>query len=318
MAGRERGSKDTGTLNSGRALSLTRTLMFTALLFGLAGCAGVAPERVVKTGHVKSETLRLMASLNMDRGAPILIRVFKQDNILEVWKQDHSGRYALLKSYAICRYSGALGPKKSEGDHQAPEGFYEITPEQLNPFSHEYLAFNVGYPNAFDQSLGRTGSFVMVHGGCRSVGCYAMTDAQMDEIYGLVYESFQAGQDRIQLQALPFQMTAKNLAEHGTDPNQPFWAMLKKGSDAFTATWVPPMVGVCGQQYVFNAGRQALDPNAPCPPGIGAAAIAYNGAMNNGAAEPTASLPPPSAYEARQPQPKDNSIGQLIDQDGDN
>lgn len=296
-----------------RRLGFARGLIFMALLFSLAGCAGVTPEREVKTGHVRPETLRVMSSLNMDRGAPILIRVFKQENVLEVWKQDRAGRYALLKSYAICRFSGALGPKKTEGDYQAPEGFYEITPEQLNPFSHEYLAFNVGYPNAFDQSLGRTGSFVMVHGGCRSVGCYAMTDAQMDEIYGLVYEAFQAGQDHIQLQALPFQMTARNLAQHSGDPNQPFWDMLKKGSDAFTATWVPPKVSVCGQQYVFNAGLpgQILDPNAPCPAGIGSTATAVSG----GVADPPSALPRAPANEAHPPRPAGNSISQLIDRD---
>jgi murein L,D-transpeptidase YafK len=286
--------------------------MLTALLLGLAGCAGFAPEPVVKTGHVQPETLRLMSSLDMDRGAPILIRVFKQDSILEVWKQDHAGRYGLLKSYPICRFSGALGPKKTEGDHQAPEGFYEITREQLNPYSHEYLAFNVGYPNKFDQSLGRTGSFVMVHGGCRSVGCYAMTDAQMDEIYGLVYEALQSGQDRIQLQALPFQMTAQNLAQHSDDPNRPFWAMLKSGSDAFIATRTPPRVAVCGQQYVFNAGvsGDSLDPSAPCPPGIGPAVA------SNGPAEVSPMTARSSSYAAHQPEQNGDSISQLIEQNG--
>ncbi len=262
-------------------------LVFAAL--ALAGCAGFGgPERVVKTGTVQPSMLRLMAGLDMERGAPLLIRLYKQESVLEVWKQDQGGRFALLKSYPICRFSGTLGPKKSEGDHQAPEGFYEITADQLNPFSHEYLAFNVGFPNAFDQSLGRTGSFVMVHGGCRSVGCYAMTDAQMDEIYGLAYEAFQAGQDKIQLQAFPFRMIEQNLVQHSDDPNAPFWAMLKNGSDAFQASRIPPTVAVCGQQYVFNARLpvQDLDPVAPCPPGIAPAAVAFNGTAEQHAAKP--------------------------------
>ena len=169
----------------------------------------------------------------MERAAPVLIRIYKEESALEVWKQDRSGNYALLNSYPICKFSGNLGPKLMQGDHQAPEGFYDITPDQMNPNSSEYLAFNTGFPNAYDRSLGRTGSFLMVHGGCRSVGCYAMTDSAMEEIYGLVDEAFRGGQQKVQLQAFPFRMTAQNLARHAGDPNMPFWQMLKAGSDAF-------------------------------------------------------------------------------------
>jgi murein L,D-transpeptidase YafK len=168
----------------------------------------------VRTGTVRASTLRQMESLNMDRAAPGLIRIYKQESTLEVWKQDRSGKFALLNSYPICKFSGNLGPKLMQGDHQAPEGFYDITPDQMNPNSSEYLAFNTGFPNAFDRSLGRTGSFLMVHGGCRSVGCYAMTDYAMEEIYGLVDEAFKGGQEKVQLEAFPFRMTAENLARH--------------------------------------------------------------------------------------------------------
>jgi murein L,D-transpeptidase YafK len=115
-----------------------------------------------------------MENYNMDRGAPVLIRIYKEERTLEVWKQDRTGKFAPLQSYPICKFSGKLGPKIAQGDYQAPEGFYDITPAQMNPQSSEYLSFNIGFPNAFDRSLGRTGSFLMVHGGCRSVGCYAM------------------------------------------------------------------------------------------------------------------------------------------------
>jgi murein L,D-transpeptidase YafK len=204
---------------------------------------------------------------NMDRGAPVLIRIYKEERTLEVWKQDRSGKFALLQSYPICKFSGKLGPKVAQGDYQAPEGFYDITPAQMNPQSSEYLSFNIGFPNAFDRSLGRTGSFLMVHGGCRSVGCYAMSDYQMEEIYGLVEEAFRGGQDRVQLQAFPFQMTAENLTRHAEDPNLPFWEMLKTGSDAFSATGVPPKVAVCKQRYVFNPSVGDPDSGASpsCP-----------------------------------------------------
>lgn len=212
----------------------------------------------------------------MDRAAPILIRLYKEESTLEIWKQDRTGKFALIKAYPICKFSGKLGPKIVEGDHQAPEGFYDIKPEQMNPQSSEYLAFNIGFPNIFDRALGRTGSFLMVHGGCRSVGCYAMTDQQMEEIYGLVAEAFKGGQDEIQLQAFPFQMTEQNLAQHADNPNTPFWEVLKKGNDAFFATGRPPAVAVCDRHYVFNptpAGNN-LDPSAPCPPGLNSTPVA--------------------------------------------
>jgi murein L,D-transpeptidase YafK len=244
----------------------------------LGGCSSVSYETKTRaaerTGTVRPSTLSRMESLNMDRAAPILIRIYKEDSTLEVWKQDRTGKFALLNSYPICKFSGHLGPKTTEGDHQAPEGFYDITPGQMNPNSSEFLAFNTGYPNAYDRSLGRTGSFVMVHGGCASVGCYAMTDYEMEEIYGLADEAFKGGQDKIQLQAFPFRMTEENLASHAGDPNMPFWAMLKTGSDAFLASERPPMVAVCDQRYVFNPILTGnLDPNGPCPPGIETASI---------------------------------------------
>jgi murein L,D-transpeptidase YafK len=219
---------------------------------------------------VHTSTLQHMESYNMDRGAPVLIRIYKEERTLEVWKQNRTGKFTLLQSYPICKFSGTLGPKFAQGDYQAPEGFYDITPAQMNPQSSEYLSFNIGFPNAFDRSLGRTGSFLMVHGGCRSVGCYAMTDYQMEEIYGLVEEAFRGGQDKVQLQAFPFQMTAENLTRHANDPNAPFWEMLKAGSDTFSAEGMPPKVAVCNQRYVFNPefGGKDLDPGASCPSGI--------------------------------------------------
>jgi murein L,D-transpeptidase YafK len=254
------------------AFVFTKGFVLAAAVTSLAGCSSphytMAPT--TRTGTVRMSTLHDMESLNMERAAPILIRIYKEESTLEVWKQDRTGNFALLKAYPICRFSGKLGPKLAQGDHQAPEGFYDITPNQMNPWSHEYLAFNTGFPNAFDRSLGRTGSFLMVHGGCESVGCYAMTDYEMEEIYGLADEAFKGGQDKIQLEAFPFQMTAENLARHADDPNTPFWDTLKNGSDAFLATGQPPTVAVCGQRYVFNPvlADNDLDPRAPCPPGI--------------------------------------------------
>jgi murein L,D-transpeptidase YafK len=170
-----------------------------------------------------------------------------------VWKQDREGNYTLLKTYPICRWSGDLGPKKKEGDRQAPEGFYTITPGQMNPASNYYLAFNTGFPNAYDRAMGYTGSELMVHGDCSSRGCYAMTDEQIQEIYALARESFFGGQKAFQLQAYPFRMTALNMAKHRNNPNFAFWKMLKEGYDHFEATRQEPKVAVCERHYVFDA-----------------------------------------------------------------
>jgi len=194
-----------------------------------------------------------MASKNMDKGSPILARIFKEESELEIWKQNRDGQFELLKAYPICRWSGDLGPKKKQGDRQAPEGFYTITPGQMNPNSNYYLAFNTGFPNAYDRAMDYTGSDLMVHGDCSSRGCYAMTDEQIQEIYSLARESFFSGQKAFQLQAYPFRMTALNMAKHRNNPNFAFWKMLKEGYDHFDATHQEPKVAVCDRRYVFDA-----------------------------------------------------------------
>lgn len=242
-----------------------KALQVVLLAAALAGCA--EQFEVENTGTVTADTVALMEQRDMERGAPILVRIFKEDAALEVWKQDRSGRFKPLRSYKICRFSGGLGPKKAEGDHQAPEGFYDVGPGQMNPHSREYLAFNLGYPNAYDRALGHTGDSLMVHGGCRSVGCYAMTNEQMDEIFGLAHESFAAGQSHIQVQAYPFRMTEANLVRHAADPNIDFWQTLKAGSDVFAATARPPKVAVCDRRYTFAPSTVEGASAAPSCPG---------------------------------------------------
>jgi murein L,D-transpeptidase YafK len=202
---------------------------------------------------VPPKLLAAMVEKNMDTQSPMLVRLFKQEAELEVWKQDRSGRFALLKTYPICRWSGDLGPKVREGDRQAPEGFYAITPAQMNPTSAYYLSFNTGYPNAYDRSLGHTGSELMVHGDCSSRGCYAMTDEQIAEIYALGRESFFGGQKSFQFQAYPFHMTPANFARHRNSPHMAFWKMIKEGNDIFEVTRQEPKVDFCEKKYVFDA-----------------------------------------------------------------
>lgn len=193
-----------------------------------------------------------MAQKGMSKDGPILVRLFKKEAELEVWKQASDGQYALLQTYPICRWSGQLGPKMREGDRQAPEGFYTVTPALMNPNSSFYLSFNMGFPNDFDRAHGRTGSHLMVHGSCTSRGCYAMTDEAISEVYALAREAFNGGQRGFQVQAFPFRMTAENMASVRYDKHIDFWRNLKEGYHHFELTRAEPRVEVCGRQYAFN------------------------------------------------------------------
>ena len=237
--------------------TFARALLASAAIAAAIALAGCDAEYIVPTGRahapISDKTLAEIAAKNMDKESPILARIFKEEAELEIWKKNRDGEYALLKTFPICRWSGDLGPKKKEGDRQAPEGFYTITPGQMNPNSNYYLAFNTGFPNTYDRAMGYTGSELMVHGDCSSRGCYAMTDEQIQEIYALARESFFGGQKSFQLQAYPFHMTALNMAKHRNNPNFAFWKMLKEGYDHFDATHQEPKVAVCDRRYVFDA-----------------------------------------------------------------
>jgi murein L,D-transpeptidase YafK len=187
------------------------------------------------------------------RGQPVFIRIFKQSSELELHMRGDEG-WILVKTYPVCRWSGGLGPKLREGDGQSPEGFYVVTRRALNPNSSYHLSFNLGFPNAFDRANGRTGSFLMVHGDCLSIGCYAMTDAGIEEIYGLVDAALRAGQAELPVHVFPFRMTAEHLMRHRASPHAAFWANLKEGHDWFEATRRPPLAHVCDKAYVFSDG----------------------------------------------------------------
>jgi len=248
----------------------------TAVGLTIAACAWIAgcddsyldqgPGRAQQP--ISTATLAEMEKLDTTPSSPTLIRTYKKEAELEIWKMKSNGEYALLKTYPMCRWSGQLGPKKREGDMQVPEGFYPITPGQMNPNSHYYLAFNVGYPNAYDRAYGRTGGNVMVHGVCSSAGCFSMTDEQVADIYAIARDSFRGGQREIQLQSYPFHMTAENMAKFRLDPNIDFWKNLKNGSDYFEVTKTEPPVLVCGKRYVFGAtasGDAEVSASEPCP-----------------------------------------------------
>ncbi len=199
-----------------------------------------------------------LAEQGVTEGAPIFIRIFKREFELELWMK-RNGVFHRFTTYPICRWSGTLGPKLRQGDHQTPEGFYTVDQTALNPNSNWFRSFNIGFPNAYDQARNRTGSFIMVHGGCASVGCFAMTNAQMAEIWQLVTAALSAGQKRFQVQVLPFRMSDTTLDAYRDHTNVDFWRSLKAGSDLFDTTLLPPKISVCRTAY--QAQRAQPDSN---------------------------------------------------------
>ncbi|MCO6180255.1 murein L,D-transpeptidase family protein [Ciceribacter sp. RN22] len=251
-------------------------LLMMALTIGLAGCNDTL-DSVVDPSTVKnkveyqlpSRVRDEMKAKGMERNSPIAMRIFKEEGVLEIWKAKTNNRFDKIAEYQICAWSGRLGPKVKEGDRQAPEGFYPLSPYHLNPNSKYFLAINTGYPNRYDQANGRNGSNLMIHGACSSSGCYSMTDAQILEIYAFARDAFKGGQQTVQLQAFPFRMTADNMARHQHSPHYEFWKMLKVGYDNFEVTKRPPEVGVCEKKYVFNQQVEegkTLNGAAACPP----------------------------------------------------
>lgn len=246
-----------------------RALPLIAAAVALGSCAS-GPEIVAP--HLRplpKDTMMLLGKKGMDAQAPIFVRIFKEDSELEVWKQRDDGRYYHFKTYPVCNWSGELGPKVQQGDRQAPEGFYTITREQMNPDSKYHLAMNLGYPNAYDRSHRRTGEFLMIHGKCKSAGCYAMTDALMEEIYAMARESFLGGHDSFQVHAFPFRMTDENMARYASHEAYPFWRTLKEGYDYFELTRQVPAVAVCSRRYhvnvAFRGNATRIDPEGACP-----------------------------------------------------
>lgn len=255
-------------------ISLKNIALALMLATALAGCNDTLDS--VDLSHVKNKVeqplpSRIIAEMqkkNMPRNSPIMMRIFKEEGVLEVWKAKADNRFDMIASYSICAWSGKLGPKIKEGDRQAPEGFYNLTPAHLNPNSKYYLAINTGFPNRYDQANGRTGSNLMIHGACSSSGCYSMTDEQVLEIYAFARDAFKGGQTSVQLQAFPFRMTAENMARHRDSAHAEFWKMLKVGYDNFEVTKRPPEVAVCEKKYVFNQeiNGSISGAAAACPP----------------------------------------------------
>lgn len=195
-----------------------------------------------------------LAEKGLALGMPVFIRIFKETSELEIWMEPESGAdWVLFKIYPICKWSGELGPKLKEGDGQAPEGFYYVPTRRMNPESDFHLSFDLGFPNDYDRALKRTGSFLMVHGNCVSIGCYAMTDPGIEEIYTLAAAALREGQPFFRVHAFPFRMTDEKMDTLSeSDRWFEFWANLKEGYDYFEFVKRPPDVTAEEGRYGFE------------------------------------------------------------------
>jgi murein L,D-transpeptidase YafK len=253
---------------------MKRTLLASGLLLVLLGAAAgiawpltgrtlleraipsaAAQDRVaVAAARVRPILEAQLAARQLRYGDPIFIRIFKHERRLELWVRQADGEFVLFRNYGICTYSGALGPKVRQGDLQAPEGFYRVRLGQLNPASAYHLSFNLGYPNAYDRAWGRTGDFLMVHGSCVSIGCYAMGDDNIEEIYTLVEAALRGGQREVPVHIFPFDFSAPPQADwRSSQPWGEFWGNLQEGFDAFAQSKRPPTITVSGRRYVVAA-----------------------------------------------------------------
>lgn len=240
-----------------RSLILGAVLILgAAFLFAPEGNANPDP-RILAQDYMALQDERLN-ELGAARDLTVFLRIVKsqggtdKDGVLEAFVENQDGEFVLFKSWDICTWSGTLGPKIQEGDGQSPEGFYFVKPAQMNPNSSYHLSFNLGFPNRFDREHGRTGSFLMVHGNCVSIGCYAMTDAGIEEIYTLMTRAFDRGQPFIRVHIYPFPMTSENISLHSDNSNFDFWRNLKTGWDWFEGNARPPDVSVYRKKYVFS------------------------------------------------------------------
>lgn len=259
---------------------MIRNFLLLSLL-ALSACNTTFPTSALLNlvrGQRQPQLAQEMREHHFKLGQPVFLRVFKEEGVMEAWLGDQeTGQYALYKTYPICKFSGVLGPKEAEGDKQAPEGFYLVGVNQLNPNSQFHLSLNLGYPNAYDRAHGRTGSALMIHGGCASTGCFAMTNPGIEEVYLLVDNAMRNGQEYVNVHIYPFRMTPENMTRHAASKWYGFWANLKTGYDNFEVTKTPPMVGMEDSRYVFydrNVMTSAVAAQTATPTATGPAAVA--------------------------------------------
>jgi len=222
------------------------------VLATLPSCGGKAREKEVNL-RIGERMKTELAEKNLELGSPAFIRAFKEERELELFIENkETGKFEFFRKYPIAAASGTLGPKLAEGDGQVPEGFYFVPPSAMNPNSTFHLSFNIGFPNAYDKAHARTGSFIMIHGSDVSIGCLAMTDGKIEEIYTICEAAHGGGQPYFRVHIFPFRMTDARMEKAADSEHLPFWKNLKTGYDLFEKNKLPPGVTVKDKEYAFE------------------------------------------------------------------
>jgi murein L,D-transpeptidase YafK len=224
------------------------------ILLAITPMCASANERAKKAeAAVKPGLVRDLKAVGLEYGSPVFIRAFKEERELELHVLNKaSGKFDRFRKYPVAGMSGTLGPKLAEGDNQVPEGFYFVPPSAMKPDSTFHLAFNIGYPNAYDRAHERTGTFIMIHGNTVSIGCLAMTDSKIEEIYTLCSAAHANGQKFFRVHIFPFRMTDARMAKATGHRWEDFWKNLKQGYDHFEKNKIPPEVSVEELRYTFR------------------------------------------------------------------
>ena len=239
----------------------------------LGGCFYALPERKLTTADFfqrEEKVVRLrgkMRAKGVRYGAPVHLIAYKQEGVMEVWVEGANKRYKRFASYPICTFSGGVGPKLREGDSQTPEGFYEILPKMMNPWSSYHLGINLGFPNHYDRSYGRTGSLIAIHGGCASIGCFAMGNSAIEEIYLVVEQAFLQGAERATIASYPFRPTPAKLRAVRGHKWEGFWTNIFQSHSHFETLKRPPYYGVLAGTYLFTPYRQGTNTTRGYPRG---------------------------------------------------
>lgn len=211
------------------------------------------PRDASAAARVRPTLTRELTAAGLRFGSPVFLRVFKEERELELWVQEPGKKtFKHFRTYYVAAMSGKLGPKLAEGDHQAPEGFYFVPPSNMNPNSKFHLSFNLGYPNEYDRAHGRTGTALMIHGNRVSIGCFAMTDRKIEEIYTLCDAALKNGQTYFRVHCFPFHMTESRMARTKGNKWETFWKNLRTGHDLFEKNKIPPNTEVRNKAYQFD------------------------------------------------------------------
>lgn len=225
-------------------------LMSAGLLFSSVNIpSSKRSENVIK--RISPELEKQFQSKKLKLGGNVFLRLFKQEDILEIWVLK-DGKFDLFKEYNIEYYSGGLGTKKKQGDAKSPEGFYTVYPYSLNPSSSYHLSFNIGYPNAYEKHRGYTGGNIMIHGSNVSIGCYAMTDERIEEIYTILHKAFENGAKSVKVHIFPFKMTEDNMKKYSSHNSISFWKELVEGYEYFEKNKLPPEIKVIKGMYTIQ------------------------------------------------------------------